>query len=153
NSNGFAIAASGAPFLHLGNDIVNVGAVSVTITWNPTSSPFNATLHKQGADESITVDPGTLTAMAEGFSANIAGALSVGGDFGFKLNSDALEVTAAHVSAGIATKNGTFSVGVSEGSLALRLSADGLAMATTGTPALQLGSNIVNVTADRVEIS
>ncbi|MCI0497883.1 MAG: hypothetical protein L0Z54_06305, partial [Thermoplasmata archaeon] len=148
-----ALEASGT-FSMSGGGFASVTTESVLVRFNDTGASFTGTnLDIDGVSYTFADMPASTDLMAvsvTGLEAGFAGFLSIGGDFGFKMNGGRVEATADSAYARVET--GTFSVGVSGGTIGFVLNSDDtMALEASGTFELS-GGSFVNVTTASVTV-
>ncbi|MBU6401953.1 MAG: hypothetical protein KGS61_16675, partial [Verrucomicrobia bacterium] len=134
-----------------GGKLLNAAAQTVAVEFN--NSGINYSGQTVGADGvnytfgSGLTGAGIAGLVVQGFSADVAGFVSLSGNFSFAETSQGFAATASAVGAEL--KAGSVSVGVSGGSLGLEWNLDGtLAFIASGAPALSLGSSLAGISAN-----
>ncbi|MBI3447906.1 MAG: hypothetical protein HY049_03165, partial [Acidobacteria bacterium] len=150
-----ALKATGGAFLTAG-DFAQVTIQSATVKLNTTSTDFKTnplTLNIDGVQATIDAAPNSQSVSVVGLSASFAGFVTISGDFGFRKVGADVEAAAEHVSAILSA--GAIQVGVTNGTLALAMNANGTkALEASGTLVLTLPGNITASARDvRVQLN
>jgi hypothetical protein len=122
-----------------GTGLVSPSAASVTVAYNDTSTDYQATalsITIGSITQLLDVGLATASISVQGLQILVSDFVTLGGDFGFRLNGATIEATASGAFATLVA--GSYAAGVTNGSLALVLnSANELAFKATGDVRLQ----------------
>ncbi|MFT6434600.1 MAG: hypothetical protein ACJAVI_002649, partial [Candidatus Azotimanducaceae bacterium] len=149
----FALNASGS-FFFTGGDFANATASTVSVAYNDTTTDYSVTPLVISIDGvTATVDAGLNTSSLSvvGLAIDIAGFVSFGGNFGFRITGADIEVAASDVFAQL--EAGDFKVGVVNGNLAMLLAADGSTALTASGSFFFEGGDFANATATLVTVN
>ncbi|MEN9734995.1 MAG: hypothetical protein RLZ45_2990, partial [Verrucomicrobiota bacterium] len=160
NANGtIALQSSGGQaVLDLGSGFVSVTSAEAGITFNNTGA---AVFQKVSIDVGrfsvlapIRVDAGVLSLWIRGLEAQLAGHVTVSGDFGIRASGAGLVAVSTNASA-LLLAGDRFRMGLDQAVVAFRVNPDGtlLLQATGGNAVLDLGSGFVSATAMGVGVA
>ncbi|MCI0479642.1 hypothetical protein L0Y59_03800, partial [Candidatus Uhrbacteria bacterium] len=148
-----ALEASGS-FSLTGGSFTNVTAVAVTARYNDTGVSYTGTeVSVDSVTYTFTDMPASTDLMSvsvEGLAADFAGFLTLGGNFGFSKDGDDIHVVASEAYANVSA--GTFSAGISNGSLGLVINSDDtMALEASGGFSI-VGGGFANISAASVSV-
>ena len=148
-----ALMASGS-FFFIGGDFGSATADSVTVSMNDSTVDYAATpltISIDGVSATLNVGLNVQSVSVVGLAVDIAGFISLGGNFGFRITGANIEVAANEVFAQL--EAGDFKVGVNNGSLAMLLAADGTTALMASGSFFFIGGDFGSATADSVTVS
>ena len=148
-----ALTASGT-FLFEGGDFANASATLVTVNLNDSTTDYAATsltITIDGVSAELNAGLGVQSVSVVGLAIDIAGFVSIGGNFGFRITGLDIEVAASEVFAQL--EAGDFKVGVVNGNLAMLLAADGSTALTASGTFLFEGGDFANASATLVTVN
>ena len=153
-----ALQATGTATLNLGAGFATATATSVGVTYNNTGAAVNTTVAiKIGAasiSAPVKVANNVTSITVIGLNAQIAGFVTLTGDFGFQKSTGGDLIIASSNASAMLEVGTAIKAGVSNAKLGLILKADGkIALQATGTAMLSLGSGFASVTATSVGVA